>query len=348
MTRAYADAGHKWNEALEHAEISFRVTFRDRPQLFGELSFATQPFDAPYLLIDGRDSELAGGPAALPPCPVIALGAGPAGDLADCCVPTVEAARRLIAAVEAHPLAAAVLVQLLRQMSGMTLAQGFVAESLAYGQLQGGADHARWLAARQPLPVAPAGQVQVTRDEGRLDILLDRPAADNAIDRPMRDALAEAFQLAVIDETITEVRLRGAGRSFSLGADLSEFGTTGDPAEAHRIRQLTLPAIWAAQCGDKLEVHVQGACVGAGLEITAFSHHITAGPRAWFQLPELAMGLIPGAGGCVSLTRRIGRQRTAELVLSGRRLSVREALDWGLVDALVDDPARDDGGSNIL
>ena len=348
MAKAYPYAGHKWNEAIEHAEISFRVTFGDRLKLISDLSATPQPVDAPYLLIDGRDSGLTGGAIALPPCPVIAVGPGPAGDLADCRVPSTKEVDRLVVAITAHRVAASVLVALLRQLPGMTIEQGLIAESLAYGHLQGGADHASWLALQQPQSVAPAGQVHIARDEGRLDILMDRPAADNAIDRPMRDGLAEAFQLAVIDETITAVKLRGAGRSFSLGAELSEFGTTRDPAEAHRIRQLTLPAIWAAQCGDKLEVHVQGACVGAGLEIAAFSRRITAGPRAWFQLPELAMGLIPGAGGCVSLTRRIGRQRTAELVLSGRRLSVREALDWGLVDALVDDPARDEGGSNML
>ena len=89
-------------------------------------------------------------------------------------------------------------------------------------------------------------------------------------------------------------------------------------------------------------MHVHGACVGAGFEIAAFATRFTASRRAWFQLPELAMGLLPGAGGCVSLTRRIGRQRTAELVFSGKRLSARKALEWGLIDALLDDALLDD------
>jgi enoyl-CoA hydratase/carnithine racemase len=135
------------------------------------------------------------------------------------------------------------------------------------------------------------------------------------------------------------VRLRGKGRAFSLGADLSEFGTTTDPATAHAIRMRTLPARMIERCADKLEVHVQGACVGAGLEMAAWARRITAAPNAWFQLPELAMGIIPGAGGCVSLSRRIGSSRTALLILSGRRLSARVALDWGLIDAIVDEPA---------
>ena len=59
------------------------------------------------------------------------------------------------------------------------------------------------------------------------------------------------------------------------------------------------------------------------------------------------MGILPGAGGCVSLTRRIGRQRAVLLMLSGKRLSARAALGWGLIDAIVDEPPGDEGGSDI-
>jgi enoyl-CoA hydratase/carnithine racemase len=155
----------------------------------------------------------------------------------------------------------------------------------------------------------------------------------------MRDALGDAFQLAAIDPSIEQVILRAEGKAFSLGADLDEFGTTTDPATAHAIRGATLPARMAALISGKLEARVQGACVGAGLEIAAFARRIVASPSAWFQLPELAMGVLPGAGGCVSVSRRIGRQRAALLILSGKRLSARRALDWGLIDAIVDDPA---------
>ncbi len=153
----------------------------------------------------------------------------------------------------------------------------------------------------------------------------------------MRDALHEAFTLAALDPEIVQVSLRGAGRCFSLGAELGEFGTCRDPATAHDIRWRTLPARAAALCAEKLDVHVQGGCAGAGLELAAFARRFTAAPDAWFQLPELAMGILPGAGGCVSLTRRIGRQRTALLVLSGKRISARQSLAWGLVDAIVDE-----------
>jgi enoyl-CoA hydratase/carnithine racemase len=100
---------------------------------------------------------------------------------------------------------------------------------------------------------------------------------------------------------------------------------------------LTLPAHAIARCRDRLEVHVQGGCVGSGLEMAAFARRLTASARAWFQLPELAMGVIAGAGGCVSVSRRIGRQRAALLMLSGKRISAEVALGWGLVDAIIDD-----------
>jgi enoyl-CoA hydratase/carnithine racemase len=261
---------------------------------------------------------------------------------ADVVVADQKAAKRIATNVSANPHAARVLVELLRALPNLSLAEGLERESLAYGVLQAGDEFQSWLEKRGPVQAAAPGKVLSERIEDTLHLKLDRPKADNAIDVSMRDSLTEMLQLAVIDTSISRIVLTGAGRSFSLGADLAEFGTTRDPAEAHAIRQQTLPAHWAARCGERMVVHVQGACVGAGLELAAFAGRIIAGPRAWFQLPELAMGLIPGAGGCVSLTRRIGRQRTAELILSGRRLNAREALAWGLVDEL----SADHGGAN--
>ena len=93
-------------------------------------------------------------------------------------------------------------------------------------------------------------------------------------------------------------------------------------------------AVWAADCAERVEFRLHGACIGAGVELPAFAHMVTAAKAAFFQLPEIKFGLIPGAGGCVSITRRIGRQRTAFLGLSARRILASTALRWGLVDAL--------------
>jgi enoyl-CoA hydratase/carnithine racemase len=254
----------------------------------------------------------------------------------DTLVETASEAALLASAILAQPQAAAVAAQLLRMIESLSVEDALNAESLAYASLQASAAHRSWIAARTPVPAGQPGAVALGREDDVLLVTLDRPGAGNAIDRPMRDALHEAFALANADQTIARILLRARGKAFSLGADLGEFGTTTDPAEAHRIRTLTLPAREAARCADRFEAYVDGACIGAGLELAAFARRLTATRRSWFQLPELAMGILPGAGGCVSISRRIGRQRTLQLILSGRRLSASRALDWGLVDALVD------------
>jgi enoyl-CoA hydratase/carnithine racemase len=81
-------------------------------------------------------------------------------------------------------------------------------------------------------------------------------------------------------------------------------------------------------------VEVHGACVGAGVELPAIAAPLRAREDARVLQPELSMGLVPGAGGTVSLPRRIGRQRTGWLALSGARIDARTALRWGLVDAI--------------
>ncbi len=285
---------------------------------------------------------------ALPPCPVIGIGSRdhPIAAWLDAVLEPGFSAETIARNVLNHPHAAAVTVQLLRLLPGLSSEHGLVAESMAYGLLQGSAEHRSWIAA-QKAQVHPAGTVELERSDNTLSIELNRPDCGNSIDRTMRDALYEAFTLAAIDPAIERIVLRAVGRTFSLGADLAEFGTINDPATAHAIRQKTLPARSAHLCADRLEAWVQGGCVGAGLELAAWARRITAKADAWFQLPELAMGILPGAGGCVSLTRRIGRQRTALLILSGKRLNARQALDWGLIDAIVDDMSADQRSADI-
>ncbi len=301
------------------------------------------PPERSLAFIDLASSDGAGNGFVPPSYPVIGIGPRdhPLAAALDAVVEPPIGIERLVAQVGATPLAAAAAVRLLRMLPDMAIEPGLVAESATYAMLQGSDEHKRWLGL-QRAPGArptPPGMVRLDRDDGRMRITLDRAVAGNAIDRAMRDALYEAFAVGSLDDAISEVELRANGRVFSLGADLVEFGTTADPATAHAIRARTLPAVQAARCAHKLVAHIDGACIGAGLELAAFAHRITASRRAWFHLPELAMGVIPGAGGCVSLTRRIGRQRTALMILSGQRLGARQALDWGLIDALVDQPA---------
>lgn len=274
---------------------------------------------------------------AMPPFPLIGVGdsAHPIAASLDAVVESPISAAALIRQTRQVPHAASVAIQLLRSLEHLAPERALPLESFCYGLLQASAEHIAWLAAHAPAaPTGPPGKIVVERRDSELRIALDRPAARNAIDRAMRDQLFDAATIAALDTEIAVVKLRAIGTCFSVGADLAEFGTTRDPATAHLIRSRTLPAQALSIRAAALDVHVQGACVGAGLEMAAFAKRLTATPDAWFQLPELGMGLIPGAGGCVSVPRRIGKQRAALMILSGRRINAATALRWGLIDAI--------------
>jgi enoyl-CoA hydratase/carnithine racemase len=243
----------------------------------------------------------------------------------------------ILVAVRRTPLAAMALVQLLRQSALLDVHQGLIAESLVYSTLQSGPEFRDWLSAR---PAAPGGEpspeppVLLRRSGGRLELTLNRPEKRNAFSAQMRDALVEGLHTAVCDASVVEVILRGAGPAFCSGGDLDEFGTLPDPATAHALRSTRNPARLLARCADRLRAELHGACVGAGIELAAFARQLAASEDAFFQLPEVAMGLVPGAGGTVSIPRRIGHQRTAYLALSGRRLDAATAHHWGLIDEI--------------
>ena len=264
------------------------------------------------------------------------LAAGPAMTVTQVAVPDLALACRGMAAnVAGAPKAAATLVGLLRLTSAAPAHDGLVAESLAYSMLLAGPEFAGWRAARprrRPSP-PPDPPVLLERAGDELRVTLNHPARHNCFSRALRDALAEAFDLVLLDPSIASVRLAGRGRSFCSGGDLDEFGSATDVPAAHLIRLERSVAARADRCRDRLRAVVHGACIGAGLEIPSFAGWLEARDDAFFQLPELAMGLVPGAGGTVGITRRIGRWRTAYLALSGARLDVATALAWGLVDA---------------
>jgi Enoyl-CoA hydratase/isomerase len=254
------------------------------------------------------------------------------------------AAGRLRDAVERSPRAAIACGQLVRQTAALGTGEGLAAEAAAYSLLLGGPEFARWLGERgpaRPAPARPAGRreapaepVLVTRDGGRLSIVLNVPERRNAFSAEVREALLDAVLLAEADETIESVTLRGAGPAFCSGGDLDEFGTATDLVAAFLVRLSRAPWRVIERIAPKVTVFAHGGCVGAGTEITAYAGRVVATPDAFFALPEVRMGLVPGAGGSVSVVRRIGRWRAAWLMLTGERLPAATALRWGLVDEI--------------
>jgi enoyl-CoA hydratase/carnithine racemase len=238
----------------------------------------------------------------------------------------------------ATPFAASVFAQVLRMGASLSFDEGLILESFAYSTLLAGGEFRAWRTANPARDRGdePVQLIIVERERALLRISLNRPAAHNGLNARMRDQLAEALRVAVADPMISRILLKGEGPSFCSGGDLGEFGSATDQALAHAVRIARSVASLVHRCTDRVSVRLHGACLGAGIEIPAAAGSITADRGTRLGLPEVGMGLIPGAGGTVTVRRRIGRHRTCYLGLSGRRLTAEEALAWGLVDGLED------------
>ena len=240
----------------------------------------------------------------------------------------------LAAAVARNPDAATALAQLLRITGELSVEAALVAESFAYSMLQAGPELARWLA-HQPAIQRHRHEsepVRIARSDDALIITLCRPHVRNAVNAAMRDALVEALVFACSDPTVAAVHLAAEGPDFCSGGDLDEFGTGADPVTNHAVRVTRSPARWLGRCAARAAAHVHGRCIGAGIELSALCAELSAEPETTFRLPEIGMGLIPGAGGTVSIPRRIGRERMAWLAITGTSLDAETALKWGLID----------------
>lgn len=269
------------------------------------------------------------------PCPVIAVGDTVGETLlrgVDVVVGNARDVVSIIANIDAQPLAAMTLVQLLRHNESTTPEQGLLAESLAYASLQGSRSSRMDTPASSPVTGEP---LLVERRDDELHIALNRPAARNAYSARMRDAFYDALLLLKGDDTLRRAVIRGEGSCFSIGGDLEEFGLATDAATAHAIRSSrSVPGLlWELR--ERLEFRLHRACIGAGIELPAFASRVIADRNTFVQLPELRFGLLPGAGGTVSIPRRIGRHRTAYLALSGRRVNAVTGHEWGLIDGFL-------------
>jgi enoyl-CoA hydratase/carnithine racemase len=244
----------------------------------------------------------------------------------------LDAIRKTVAR---NPIAAACLVEVLRGSEHRSIDDGLLVESAVYSTLQAGPEFRAWRDANPPKREVDTDDSVALRREGNdLHVTLTRPHVRNALNTTMRDQLCEAFDLVALDDSITRVHLAGEGDGFCAGGDLDEFGSFPDPATAHIVRLQQSVGRRIAAVSDRVVADVHGACLGSGIELPAFAGRVVADVGATFGLPELSLGLIPGAGGTVSLPRRIGRHRTACLALTGERIDAATALEWGLVDAL--------------
>ncbi|BBZ65398.1 enoyl-CoA hydratase [Mycolicibacterium insubricum] len=258
---------------------------------------------------------------------------------------TVESVDDAVSALRARvarwPHAATVCADVLRGFDPAADAlAGVITESLAYSTLQSGPEFARWLAERGPAraPEDTGDPVLVERDGDTVTIRFNRPGRHNAFSTAARAALLDGLRVVLADPSVEALVFTGNGPSFCSGGDLAEFGTLADPASGHLARTRHSPALAldavTARLGRAARAEIHGRVLGSGLEMAAFCGWVVCDDTAVLGLPELSLGLLPGAGGTVSITRRIGRWRTAYLVLSGTDIDAPTALSWGLVDEL--------------
>lgn len=287
----------------------------------------------PAVVVDTGDDPADDVGTALAGLPVVSVAVGAGGESWDLALDDPGPA---LEGLLANPHAAVVAAQTLRRGTSLGLHDGLLVESLAYATLQAGPEHARWLAqrGRRSRRDLDEPRIEVTDDGATVTVTLDRPRLLNLFDAAMRDQLVDVLKALQAGGDDRPVVLTGTGGNFCAGGDPAEFGTVADPVAAHLIRSRANAAPWLAAVAHRATALVDGACVGAGIELAAFCATVTATDRARFRLPELSMGLIPGAGGTVSIPARIGRQRTLWWLLTGAELDAVAALDWGLVNGI--------------
>ncbi len=172
--------------------------------------------------------------------------------------------------------------------------------------------------------------VDLSRD-GEIAVITVNSPPVNALSAPVRDGIAEGVTSAVADPDVKAIVLICAGRTFIAGADITEFGKPPRGTSLHQmidvIESATKPVIAA----------IHGTALGGGLETALGAHYRVAVPSAKLGLPEVKLGLLPGAGGTQRLPRVVGAEAALKMVTSGNPIGAKAALESGLVDELVNE-----------
>ena len=191
-------------------------------------------------------------------------------------------------------------------------------------------------------------QTVLTRREGAaVTITLNRPEALNAWTRQFGVELLAALREAAEDDAVRAVRLTGAGRAFSSGADLKDIGDMeeertpeGDPDVARLLHERYHPIITLVREMQKpVLASVNGPAAGIGASLALASDLILAAESAYFLLAFVNIGLVPDGGSSLLVPARVGFTRAAEMAMLGERIPAPQALDWGLINRVAADDA---------
>ncbi len=169
----------------------------------------------------------------------------------------------------------------------------------------------------------------ITRQGRVLHLTLNRPAARNALNNALLSELATTLEAAATESEISVCVITGNERFFAAGADLNEMAEKDLAATLNDIR----PQLWARinAFSKPLIAAVNGYALGAGCELALLCDVVIAGENARFGLPEITLGIMPGAGGTQRLIRSVGKSLASKMVLTGESITARQALAAGLV-----------------
>jgi 3-hydroxyacyl-CoA dehydrogenase len=170
--------------------------------------------------------------------------------------------------------------------------------------------------------------------EGEVGVITLNSPPVNALSFGVRDGLAVGMKAAMADEDAKAVVIVCEGRTFIAGADITEFGGAQKGASLFDVQS----AIEGASKPVVAAIH--GTALGGGLEVALTCHYRVAVPSARCGLPEVNLGLLPGAGGTQRLPRIVGAQKALEMVTSGQHVPAKECLAMGLVDELVEEEGK--------
>jgi 2-oxoglutaroyl-CoA hydrolase len=176
-------------------------------------------------------------------------------------------------------------------------------------------------------------RVDIFEEKARADVVLDRPPL-NIVSMQQREQFAEVFRALSADDRVRVIVIRSEGQNFSSGGDIKGFMAATPEKVSHLANNIKSPEL----CPKPVIAAVRGYCFGVGFELSLACDFRIASDTAQFALPEQRIGMIPGSGGSIRLLHMIGMARTKDLVMRSRRLSGRQALEWGVViDCVPDD-----------
>jgi 3-hydroxyacyl-CoA dehydrogenase len=172
-----------------------------------------------------------------------------------------------------------------------------------------------------PVTFSKRGQVGV--------IQVDNPPV-NALSTAVRKGLLDGFRQGEADGAVKAMVVIGAGRTFIAGADIREFGKPLAEPTLHEVN-----AAYEAS-GKYMVAAIHGTALGGGLEVCLCCHYRIAAPKAQVGLPEVKLGLLPGAGGTQRLPRLVGAEAALDLIVNGRFVAAPRAKQMGIVDEVIE------------